>query len=79
MVPGWLSLLPPYSLLLSLRNRRLLLLGSAIFIVLVAGGLLVFHTKIEHFLLTWHADTAIQGQGSIVKRFFLWESAWHMI
>ena len=62
---------------LSLRNRRLLLAGSAIFIVLVAGGLLVFHTRIDHFLLSWHA--AAQGQGSIVKRFYLWESAWHMI
>ncbi len=72
-----LSVATLFVIALSLRNRRLLLVGSAIFIVLVAGGLLVFHTKIEHFLLTWH--NSAQGPGSIVKRFFLWESAWHMI
>ena len=73
-----LSVATLFVIALSLRNRRLLLIGSAVFIVLVAGALLVFHTKIEHFLLNWHA--ASQGDpGSLVKRFFLWQSAWHMI
>lgn len=72
-----LSVATLFIIVLSLRNRRLLLSGSAIFIVLVAGVLLVFHTKIDHFILNWHA--AAPGQGSIVKRFYLWESAWQMI
>ncbi len=76
---AWLaiSVATVFIVALSLRNRRLLLLSGVIFIVLVAGGLLVFHAKIEHFILNWHAAT--QGPGSIIKRFYLWESAWHMI
>jgi putative inorganic carbon (hco3(-)) transporter len=63
---------------LSLRNRRLLGIGSVLLLLVVAAGLLVFHTKVEHFLLNWHA-AAPGDAGSIVKRFLLWESAWHMI
>jgi putative inorganic carbon (hco3(-)) transporter len=72
-----LSVATLFVIALSLRDRRLLLSGGAIFIVLVAGILLAFHTKIEHIILTWHAASG--GLGSIVKRFYLWESAWHMI
>lgn len=73
-----LSVATLFIVALSLRNRRLLLIGSALLLLLVAGGLLIFHTKIEHFLLSWHAAT--QGDpGSIVKRLYLWQSAWHML
>jgi putative inorganic carbon (HCO3(-)) transporter len=73
-----LSVATLFVVALSLRNRRLLLIGSALFILVVVGGLLVFHAKVEHFLLNWHA-AAPGDAGSIVKRFLLWESAWHMI
>ena len=73
-----LSVAALFVIALSLRNRRLVLGGSVVFVVLVTGGVLIFHSKIDHLLLNWHA--AAQGQpGSIVKRLYLWESAWHMI
>jgi putative inorganic carbon (hco3(-)) transporter len=73
-----LSVATVFIVALSLRNRRLLIWGSVAAVLVVAVVGLVFHAKIEHFILNWHA--ASNGQpGSIVKRFYLWESAWHMI
>jgi putative inorganic carbon (HCO3(-)) transporter len=73
-----LSVATVFIVALSLRNRRLLIWGSVAVVLVVAVVGLVFHAKIEHFILNWHA--ASNGQpGSIVKRFYLWESAWQMI
>jgi putative inorganic carbon (HCO3(-)) transporter len=73
-----LSVATIFIVALSLRNRRLLIWGSVALVFVVAVVGLVFHTKIEHFILTWHAASS-NGLGSIVKRFFLWQSAWQMI
>ncbi len=76
---SWLALTVAtlFIVALSLRNRRLLTWGSIAGVLVVAVAGLVFHTKIEHFILNWHA--ASNGPGSIVKRFYLWQSAWQMI
>jgi putative inorganic carbon (HCO3(-)) transporter len=73
-----LSVATVFIVALSVRNRRLLIWGSVAAVIVVAVVGLVFHAKIEHFILNWHA--ASNGQpGSIVKRFYLWQSAWQMI
>jgi putative inorganic carbon (HCO3(-)) transporter len=72
-----LSVATLFVVALSLRNRRLLIWGSVAVVLIVAVVGLVFHTKIEHFILNWHAGS--NGLGSIGKRFYLWQSAWQMI
>jgi putative inorganic carbon (hco3(-)) transporter len=77
---AWLALTVAtvFIVTLSLRNRRLLIGGSVAALIIVVLVGLVFHAKIEHLILNWHA--ASNGQpGSITKRFYLWESAWQMI
>ena len=62
---------------LSLRNRRLVLIGGSVLIAAVLLGLLLFHTPIYHYVIDRHVNG--QGQSSVVKRFYLWQSAWQMI
>ncbi len=62
---------------LSVRNRRLVLIGGVVLVVVVALGLLVFHSAIIHYVIDRHVNA--QGQSSVTKRFYLWQSAWQMI
>ncbi|HYU76787.1 MAG TPA: O-antigen ligase family protein [Ktedonobacteraceae bacterium] len=62
---------------LSMRNRRLVLIGGSVLVVVVALGLLVFHSAIIHYIIDRHVNA--QGQSSVTKRFYLWQSAWQMI
>jgi putative inorganic carbon (HCO3(-)) transporter len=62
---------------LSVRNRRLVLVGGGVLVVVVALGLLVFHSALLHYVIDRHVNA--QGQSSVTKRFYLWQSAWQMI
>jgi putative inorganic carbon (hco3(-)) transporter len=62
---------------LSVRNRRLVLIGGGVLVVVIALGLLIFHSAILHYVIDRHVNT--QGQSSVTKRFYLWQSAWQMI
>lgn len=66
-----------FILALSLRSRRLLLLGTVALIVLVAAASVVLRPQITHFIATWHDNS--KGISTISKRYYLWMSAWHMI
>ena len=78
-IGAWLAI--PVAMLfiaaLSIRNRKVLLGGTA---VLVFGGILaflLFHTKIETFLLGNHLDA--HNVSTATKRYYLWLTALHMI
>ncbi|HEY0753322.1 MAG TPA: O-antigen ligase family protein [Ktedonobacteraceae bacterium] len=66
-----------FILALSVRDRKKLLIGAIILIVLVAAGGIVLRHQIAHFLSTWHDNN--KGISTISKRYYLWMSAWHMI
>src|SRR6266536_4000352 len=62
---------------LSVRKRRLVLIGGLVTIVVVAVVLLAFHGAIYHYAIDRHVSA--DGQSSVTKRFYLWQSAWQMI
>lgn len=62
---------------LSAPNRRVLLIGSAVLTVVLGGALLLFHKQIITTVFTGHTNK--HGVGTIEKRFYLWQSALHMI
>ncbi|HEY1352056.1 MAG TPA: O-antigen ligase family protein [Ktedonobacteraceae bacterium] len=66
-----------FILALSLRSRRTLLLGGGTLLLLLAGGGFVLRQQIAHFLATWHDSS--RGISTISKRYYLWQSALHMI
>ncbi len=62
---------------LSIRSRKMLLLGIALF----AGGLVVvlifFHTRIYNLIFENHVD--VRNISTTTKRLYLWRTAWDMI
>jgi len=76
---AWLAI--PIALLfigaLSIRNRKVLLGGSAVLLVGAALALLLFHTRITTFLLENHLD--VHHVSTATKRYYLWLTALHMI
>ena len=66
-----------FILALSLRSRRTLLIGAGVLLVLGLGGGLLLRHQIAHFLATWHDSS--RGISTITKRYYLWQSALHMI
>jgi putative inorganic carbon (HCO3(-)) transporter len=62
---------------LTIRNRKVLLVSSVIFLIIAGFGILVFHTRIIDFLLEGHVNS--QGISTAMKRLYLWRSAWNMI
>lgn len=61
----------------SIRNRRLLMLGSIVLLAAAAVVLLVFYKPLFHYLIDRHQG--VHGVGSLTKRIYLWETAWRMI
>ncbi len=61
----------------ALGNRKILLAGGLILVLLAGVTLLLFHTEIQHYLFERHANA--QGVGTLTKRIYLWESALRMI
>lgn len=66
-----------FILALSVRSRRTLLIGAGVLIVLALGGGFVLRHQIAHFLTTWHDNS--KGISTLTKRYYLWQSAFHMI
>ena len=58
-------------------GRKVLALGGIVVVVVSSLVLIAFHTQVYSFFLEGH--TSLQGQSTIAKRFYLWESALHMI
>ena len=66
-----------FILALSVRNRRTLLISAGVLIVLVFGGGFLLRHQLIHFITNWHDNS--KGISTITKRYYLWQSAWHLI
>jgi O-antigen ligase len=66
-----------FILALSIRNRKGLLVGALVGIVLLGAVVLVFHKPILNFFIAGHQN--INGISTLTKRLFLWLSALRMI
>ena len=67
---------------LSLRNRQIVLIGSAILVAIVLIMALVYHTQIVNLLVEHHPSNSGKGihtVSTVTKRIYLWESALRMI
>ncbi|MFL5654824.1 MAG: O-antigen ligase family protein [Ktedonobacteraceae bacterium] len=62
---------------LSIRSRRELLTGVALFVVVMGVAVFFFHTRMERFIFDSHVD--VQGVSTATKRLYLWQSALNMI
>src|SRR5947209_11195029 len=62
---------------LSIRSRRELLIGVALFVVVMGVAVFFFHTRMERFIFDSHVD--VQGVSTATKRLYLWQSALNMI
>ncbi len=61
----------------SIRNRKVLLIGSLIALVLAIAVVAVYHTQLLNYLVGRHADEF--GTGTAAKRVYLWQAALAMI
>lgn len=66
-----------FILAMSVRKRKILLIGAAALVVLGLGGGFVLRHQITSFLTNWHNSS--QGISTLTKRLYLWQSAWQMI
>ncbi|TME56623.1 MAG: hypothetical protein E6I59_18790, partial [Chloroflexi bacterium] len=62
---------------ISIRQRKVLLIAVAIFVVALGIVLFLFHTRITNFFFHSHVD--IHQVSTTTKRLYLWESALNMI
>ncbi len=64
----------------SIRNKKLLLLGSGILLVAVLVVTLAFHTQVVDVIAGHHTSgKGVHAVSTTTKRIYLWESALHMI
>lgn len=61
----------------SIRNRRILLIGGVIALVLAVVVVAVYHTELINYVVDRHADAF--GTGTAAKRVYLWQAALSMI
>jgi putative inorganic carbon (hco3(-)) transporter len=61
----------------SLRNRKVVLIGGTILAIVVVIVTVLFHDKLFMYLEKGHVSTT--GQSTLMKRPYLWLTAWHMI
>jgi putative inorganic carbon (HCO3(-)) transporter len=66
-----------FILALSVRDRKKLLIGAGVLLVLALGIGIAFRHQLTHFLATWHDNS--KGISTVTKRLYLWESALNMI
>ena len=62
---------------LAIRNRKILIVCTLVFVVIAGFAVLIFHTRIVDFLLEGHVNA--QGISTSMRRLYLWQSAWNMI
>ncbi len=66
----------------AIRNRKLLLIGSGILVVVLLAGTFLFRTQITNLLTEHHTSESAKGVqtvSTVTKRIYLWESALRMI
>lgn len=67
---------------LSVRNRKVLLIGSSVLVGLLLIATFVFQTQIVNVFVDHHPSVGgkgIHSVSTVTKRVYLWESALHMI
>jgi len=62
---------------LSIRSRKMLLLGIALFAGSMVVALIFFHTRIYNLIFENHLD--VRNISTTTKRLYLWQTAWNMI
>ncbi|TMC17318.1 MAG: O-antigen ligase family protein [Chloroflexi bacterium] len=65
-----------FVLVCSMRQRKFLLIGSGVLLVLLAVFIVAFHTQILHYVTLRHSGN---GVSTVTKRIYLWQSALQMI
>lgn len=65
-----------FVLVCSMRQRKLVFMGSAVLLVLLVIFIVAFHTQIMHYVIQRHTGN---GVSTVTKRIYLWQSAWQMI
>ncbi len=66
----------------AIRNRKVLLIGSGVLVVVLLAGSFVFRAQITNVLTDHHTSESAKGihtVSTVTKRIYLWESALHMI
>lgn len=66
-----------FILALSLRSRKILLIGGGILLALVLVGGIVLRNQLVEFITSWHSGS--RGVGTFTKRYYLWIVALNMI
>lgn len=66
-----------FILALSVRNRQALFVGVGVLLVLALGTGVVLQKPLTHFIMNWHDNS--KGISTLTRRYYLWQSAWHMI
>jgi O-antigen ligase len=61
----------------AIRNRKVLITGGLVLLVIAAIVLGAFHARIWNYLVQGHVST--QGHSTVTKRLYLWDSALGMI
>jgi O-antigen ligase len=61
----------------SIRNRKILLIGGLIALVLAVAVVAVYHTQLLNYVVDRHSDAF--GTGTAAKRVYLWQAALAMI
>lgn len=61
----------------SIRSRKLLLINTLIFVVVLGVVIFAFHTRIVDYIIEGHMN--VRGVSTVTKRLYLWQSALHMI
>jgi O-antigen ligase len=61
----------------SIRNRKVLLIGGLITLVLAIAVVAVYHTQLLNYVIDRHSDAF--GTGTAAKRVYLWQAALAMI
>ncbi len=66
----------------AIRNRKLLLIGGSILVVVLLVATFLFRGQITNLLTEHHTSESVKGVqtvSTVTKRIYLWESALHMI
>lgn len=66
-----------FIVVLSMRSRKLLLVGALVVVIGLAGVFAVFHSSILNRVADWHSNQ--RGISTVTKRLYLWQTAANMI
>lgn len=66
-----------FILALSIRNRKVLLIGGLVVAVVLGAVFIHYYEPITSYMIAGHTD--VSGVSTLEKRLWLWRSAWRMI